>query len=189
MNWPKQNEPPGNRPACPLEDHCSILQRLKIFRNAPLDMVRLCAYFAKKEEYRKDEPVILQGDHCSGLYVLLAGEVSLCEEHFGKSYHLQTLSGSSYDCFGEVALLTAFPAYFSVWARTEVSLLILSREAFRKVMEKFPQAYPHAVERISRLQIDRFIARTDQLILKTDQAVWSECQVPPHRAQPVPHAP
>ena len=178
MSLPRQNDFHTKKQDCPIEEKSSFLQRLKIFRNAPLDIIKLYAYLANREEYLEHEPILLQGDSSSHLYMIMSGEVAICEEHYGKNYHLQVLSGENLDFFGELSLLTTFPSFYTAWAKTNVSLLSISREAFRKVMEKYPQAYPVTVEKITKLQIDQFIARTDQLILKTEQTIWSECVFP-----------
>ena len=65
--------------------------------------------------------------------------------------------------------------FFSARAMTDVTLLSISREAFKKVMEKFPEYFAETVSYIVKLRIDRFIDQTDYLIDNLKEDAWREC--------------
>lgn len=164
MNSSKHNSDNMEGATCQVKEALSFLQQLSLFRNTPLDILKLYAYLSKKEYYKAGEGIISQGSPCEKMYLILSGKVSILEEYQGKSYRLQELSAESINYFGELALLARFDWFFSAKAKTDTVLLSISREAFQKVMERFPSAYTQAVEKIISLRVERYADQTRQLI-------------------------
>lgn len=176
MNSSRHSSTAQESPRCQVEEALSILQQLPLFRHASLDILKLYAYLSKKEEFPAGTMVITQGDPNDKMYMIIAGQVSIHEEHLGKSYRMQDLSAAGINYFGELALLGRFDWFFSARAETDVTLLSVSREAFQKVMERFPQDYTKTVEKIISLRVDRYVDQTRQLIEKTAPLAWEEKQ-------------
>ncbi len=158
-----------------IDDALTFLQQFIVFRDTPLDVLKLYAYLSKRETFSRHEPILIQGEPCDRMYIIMSGEVSICEEHHGKNYHLQTLTADDLNYFGELALLTTFNWFFSAWAETDVTLLSISREAFQKIMERHPQTFSVAVEKIVRLRVERFIDQTDHLLEMIEKKTWEPC--------------
>ena len=158
-----------------MEGKLAFLRQLPFFSNTPLETVRLYAYLSNKEQYYAQEPIVAQGDAADRLCLIISGKVAVCEERNGREFHLQSLSGGGLNYFGELTLLAEFDWFFSARALTDVTLLSISREAFKKVMEKFPEYFAETVSYIVKLRIDRFIDQTDYLIDNLKEDAWREC--------------
>jgi CRP-like cAMP-binding protein len=71
--------------------------------------------------------------------------------------------------------LAEFDWFFSARAKTDVTLVSITREAFKKVMEKFPEYFAETVAHIVKLRINRFIDQTDYLIDNLKEEAWRQC--------------
>ena len=181
-SWPRkehfmnsQNQPESDTGAR-LEKISTFLRRLPVFRETPVEVLKLYAYLAQKEQYSAGEAIIQQGRPSDRMYLIVKGTVSLCEERNDQRFFLQDLNESELNYFGELALLAKFDWFFSAQAVTDVTLLSISREAFIKIHERFPEQYPLAVERIVKLRVDRFVHQVDYLLDHLPKEAWKECR-------------
>ncbi len=158
-----------------MEGKLSLLRQLPFFSNTPLETIRLYAYLSNKEQYYAQEPIIVQDDPATRLFLIISGKVAICEDHNGREFHLQTLSSEGINYFGELSLLAEFDWFFSARAITDVTLLSISREAFKKVIEKFPEYFAETVSYIVKRRIERFIDQTDYLLDNLKDEAWREC--------------
>jgi CRP-like cAMP-binding protein len=173
MNLP--NQPEATDTGARLKEISNFLRRLPVFRKTPVDVLKLYAYLAKKEQYTRGDTIIEQGQPSDRMYLIMKGEVSLCEERNKQHFFLQNLTEKEFNYFGELALLAKFDWFFSARAVTDVTLLSISREAFIKIHERFPDQYPLAVERIVRLRVDRFVHQIDYLLDHLPRESWKKC--------------
>jgi len=151
-----------------------FLNRCPIFSGAPAGVVGLFAYLAKREEYLKGQDILTQGKHCDRLFLILSGKVDIFQNHSGRRFHLQLLCEDSINYFGELALLAEFDWFFSARAWTDVKLLTISREAFSKVMERYPGSYQSMVQKIINLRINRFVDQQQYLMDHISSDAWRE---------------
>lgn len=175
MTSPRQTEHPDTGNGNHLDEALHFLRRLPVFKDTPLDMLKLYAYLSTRETYCAKEPILLQGDPCDRMYLIMSGEVSICKERSDRMFHLQRLTAEDFNYFGELALLARFNCFFSAWALTDVTLLAITRETFQKVLEKYPERYPLAVEKIVKLRVDRFNNQTDYLLDHLKEEAWRDC--------------
>ena len=175
MNLP--NQPEKNDAGARLEEISSFLRQLPVFRDTPVDVLKLYAYLAQKEQYTRGDTIIKQGQPSDRMYLIMQGQVSICEERNDRYFFLQNLTESEVNYFGELALLAKFNWFFSARAVTDVTLLSISREAFVKIHERFPGQYPLAVERIVRLRVDRFVHQIDNLLGHLPEDSWKKCSM------------
>jgi len=160
-----------------LEENLEFLRQLPFFVKMPLETIRLYAYLSKRENYLANEPIVLQGEPCDRMFLIMSGNVAVCENHHGREFHLQELSADGLKYFGELALLAQFDWFFSARAMTDVTLLSITREAFHKVMEKNPEQLPETVSKIVELRIKRFVDQTHYLIDHIKDDAWRECGI------------
>ncbi len=172
MNLPGQN--PDNESMNQLTDIQEILNRLHIFSGAPAGVVSLFAYLAKREEYSKGQLIMSEGKQCDRFFMLLSGKVDIHQHYQDRRFHLQLLSADSINYFGELALLSQFDWFFSARAWTDVELLTISREAFSKVMERFPDSYQSMVQKIINSRIHRFSDQQNYLMSHLSPKAWRE---------------
>ena len=105
-----------------------LLRRMPAFRELPLAQVALLAGAMRSVRAPAGEPVVLQGEPGTALYVIRRGEVEVLVERAGASARIATLGPGEY--FGEIALLERVPRTATVKALTDCELLTLEKEAF-----------------------------------------------------------
>ena len=164
-----------------LEENLEFLRQLPFFANTSLETVRLYAYLSQRENYLKEELIVMQGEPCDRMFLIMSGKIAICEDHHGREFHLQTLSADGFNYFGELALLSQFDWFFSARAVTDVKLLSITREAFQKVMEKYPDQFPDTVSYIVQLRIKRFVDQTHYLLHHITEDAWQECTFDPQK--------
>ena len=172
MHSPEQN--PDLDVTTHLTDSQEFLTRLSIFSGAPGGVVQLFAYLAKEEEYQKGQIIIREGMLCDRFFLIQSGKVDIFQFHKERRFHLQLLSRDRINYFGELALLSEFNWFFSARAWTDVVLLSISREAFTKVMERYPESYQSMVQKIINLRIARFADQSRYLLDHISPEAWHE---------------
>ena len=89
--------------------------------------------------FRAGEAVLRQGDSADRFYIIRHGEVTVTQrDETGRDAVLATLGPGQF--FGEMGLLADTPRTASVHARTELEVLTLDRETFRRVLGQPPGA-------------------------------------------------
>jgi len=147
-----------------MEEALTVLRRLPVFRHTSLETIKLYAYLSRKEQYSAREIILRQGTACDGVRLIIRGEVLISHTAEERTIRLQALSGDHLNYFGELALISEFDWFFNAHAVTDVEVLMISRNAFKKVMERFPENYMDVVAKIVRLRVNRFNHQTDYLI-------------------------
>lgn len=175
MNSSTNIDHKSNSDKSSLDRKMAFLHQLPFFRETSLEIIRLYAYLANIEEYAADEPIVLQGEPADRLFLVMSGQVAICEDHHEREFHLQSLADDGLNYFGELALLAEFDWFFSARALTDVALLSITREAFHKVMEKHPEQLPKTMSHIVNLRIKRFIDQTHYLLDNLKEEAWREC--------------
>ena len=177
MNSPAQNPDPNSMNH--LTDTQEFLNRCPIFSGAPAGVVSLFAYLAKKEEYVKGQTILSEGTRCDRFFLILSGKVEISQYSSERRFHLQLLSADTINYFGELALLAEFDWFFSAQAWTDVELLTISREAFTKVMERYPDFYQSMVQKIINLRINRFADQQRYLMDHISPEAWRKDPLEP----------
>ncbi|MBU0945026.1 MAG: cyclic nucleotide-binding domain-containing protein [Proteobacteria bacterium] len=151
-----------------------FLNRLPMFSGAPAGVTKMFAYLAKREEYAQGEIIISEDTRCDRLFLIMSGKVDIFHRHKGRRFHVQLLGPDSINYFGELAMLAEFDWFFSARAWTDVVLMTISREAFTKVMERFPESYPVVVQKIIKLHINRFADQGSYFLSHISPEAWRE---------------
>ncbi len=172
MNSPEQK--PDLNDMDQYTDTQEFLNRFHLFSGAPSGVVRLFAYLAQRETYSKGQAIMSEGNVCDRLFLIQSGQVDIHLHHKDRRFHLQLLSADTINYFGELALLAEFNWFFSARAWTDVCLLSISREAFTKVMERYPESYQSMVQEIINIRIDRFASQQNYLMDNISPDAWRE---------------
>ena len=160
-----------------LVDIQELLNRSFVFAGVPGGAAKLFAYLAKEERYSKGQVILEEGKRCDRCFLIVSGKVDIYQYHDERRFHLQLLDAEGLNYFGELALLSEFNWFFSARAWTDVTLLSISREAFSKVMERYPDSYQSMVKKIIDLRIRRFVDQSQYLMANIAPEAWRE--VPP----------
>jgi CRP-like cAMP-binding protein len=178
MNSFEQKEQTGESRQPATEEHgeeaLTILRRSPVFRSASLEMVKLYAYLSRREEYEAGDIILRQGGASDRLLLITSGKVAVTFIRGKVELLLQELSADSLNYFGELALICDTDWVFTAHARSHVTLLSLSREAFRKVVERFPETYMETVEEIIKLRIQRYNSQAGYLIDRLGEDVLAK---------------
>ena len=127
-----------------------LLETVGIFATLPADERTHLAAAARQSLYAAGESIVREGDAGSSLFVVARGETVVT---LAPSAHEVARLGPG-DFFGEMSLLTGEPRTASVTAVTDVEVLEITADAFRR----FVLANPAAVERIGVAVADRAAA-------------------------------
>lgn len=157
-----------------LVDIQEFLNRSHVFSSIPGGAAKLFAYLAKEENYSKGQVILEEGKPCDRCFLIVSGAVDIYQYYNNRRFHLQLLTADSLNYFGELALLSEFNWFFSAKAWTEVTLLSISREAFSKVMERYPDSYQSMVKKIIDLRIRRFVDQSQYLMANIAPEAWRE---------------
>lgn len=175
MNSSENIENMGIQEKSSLDRRMAMLLQLPFFRDSLLETCRLYAYLSRIEHFEANDSIIVQGEPADRMFIIVSGTVSICENHHGREFYLQKLTAEELNYFGELALLAEFDWFFSARAETGVVLLSITREAFLKVMEKYPDQMPKTVAHIVKLRIQRSIDQTHYLLDHLKEDAWREC--------------
>lgn len=122
---------------CELEANLAILRNTPAFSGLPLERLKLYAFLCKRYRYRAGEFLFHQGDKDDRGYIIACGRAQVIREYKDHSYILSELHEG--DFFGGLALLADIKRLFSVRAVTELEVVALDRESFRKILAQFPE--------------------------------------------------
>ncbi|MEQ8175563.1 MAG: SLC13 family permease [Syntrophomonadaceae bacterium] len=133
-----------------------ILKRIPIF--SQLDRVDLAKLVPELEEvkYQAGETIFKQGEQGSSLLVITGGKARVFIHNPQGAQHDLAILGS-YECLGEMALLTGEPRSASVQAETDISALKLERSRFDRLQKDHPFLSIH----LNRVMAQR-LASTNQ---------------------------
>lgn len=162
MISPREVDPAGT--GGHVEDTLTILRRLPVFKNISLDLVKLYAHLSEVKQYAGGDVILRQGTTSDGMRLIVQGQVCITYKVNEREIVLQNLSADSMYYFGELALISNFKWFFTAYAASDVSILFISREAFAKVIERYPETFIETVSEIVKLRVKRFENQTDYLI-------------------------
>lgn len=155
-------------PDCKTASPCRIsrdfeyLRQLEAFSGTPPEVVKLFAYLVKHRLYAAGQCIVAKGDPADCAFLVIKGSIAIVTIHKQAEVSLQHLDSGSF-C-GGMALLARFAWPFTARAITETEIIIIDRESFRKVMEKYPERQSAVVEKIIQLRIARMEQQTHNML-------------------------
>lgn len=150
-----------------------VLRRSPVFSGADTEVVKLFAYLAKRKKYKPGEYILTKGKGAIEAYYLISGSAEVTTIHHGNEVVLQHINHNTF--FGELALLARFNWFFNVRSVTESEVLMISRESFGKVLEKYPEKREKMVEKIVQLRVERLEEQTTFLLDTLPESLLSKC--------------
>lgn len=148
------------------------LKKIKVLSElSSTELTQLAGYFQPFSCHLK-ERIVSQATCCRGLYFILSGSVEVRLKMFGGS-ELSIATLKALDVFGEISLISDYPATASVIAETAVSGLLLTRTS----MDTISIIYPHLSDKIKYAIALRCCQRSRRLLQnlpgKADhQQIW-----------------
>ncbi len=136
-----------------------VLATSPLFRAvSPSERDALIARFATRR-YVEDEVIVTEGEHAGAFYVILVGSVAVtCQDEDGTEVKVGALSEGQY--FGEMSLISGYPAEATVRATRVTEVLALDELAFYEMASAHPEIWAE-VQRESQARAeanDRILA-------------------------------
>lgn len=130
----------GSRQVSELQRNMEILKEIPFFEGFPADVLKLLAYLCVRGEYEEGDVIFEKGDDPGVAYYILSGSTQLVR--VGDKGEEKLRSYSAGEFVGGFSLLGPMPALFTLKAETQLSMLILTREQFTKILEQHVELNP-----------------------------------------------
>ena len=113
-------------------DEIDVLAAIPLFAGLDRSKLKLMAFASERFTYDADQVLFNQGDYGDTAYVVINGEVDVILETLEGPKVLVTMTRN--DLFGELALLCDAPRTATIKARTDVTVLSISKDTFFKLI-------------------------------------------------------
>lgn len=108
-----------------------------LFSAFPKDALEALLESTSLRSYNEGDIIVTEGEVGHSLFLLVSGEVKVFTRG-EQGEHLPLAELGAGDFFGEVSLLTGKPRTATITAKTTVSAIVLTREAFEALADRFP---------------------------------------------------
>jgi ABC-type multidrug transport system ATPase subunit len=148
-----------------------VLETIPLFARCGKEELSAVAAGFESVSFERDSVIFREGEAAADMFIVAAGQVRIVSDvetekvvlaHFGPG-----------DFFGEMALLSGEPRSAGAIATTDVTLLRLSRERFRELLEHYPAINEEIsrvlAERVARGNTYRFQNEAVQLLSLTSE--------------------
>ncbi|ACN17177.1 cyclic nucleotide-binding domain (cNMP-BD) family protein [Desulforapulum autotrophicum HRM2] len=126
----------------------SILRQAHLFSSLPQEALKLFAYLATRESYRQGEYVFRTGDDDGCSYYIMEGSADLVLDNKDKSSIVRNYPQDHF--LGGLSMFSPLPRLFSLRAAKDLTVIVMTREKFSMVMEKFPELSLQMVKAIAK---------------------------------------
>ncbi len=137
------------------EEHArrmDALTRVDVFRGLDGEKVDRLARRLRLAIFGPGETIIKKGDPGDSLYILRTGQVIVkVAAADGREHEVATLSSGQF--FGEMSLMTGEARAATVNAKTDAECYVVSKDAFREILEERPELAHDISEILSSRQI------------------------------------
>ncbi len=115
----------------------AFLHKLHLFRDLKEDELEEIAQSLEEKKYEPQEVVLKQGEEGNQFFIISSGKVKVTRKTLGQEKVIGLRMERDY--FGEEALLHKVRRTATIVAEEKTTALILSREAFHKLLKTMPQ--------------------------------------------------
>jgi CRP/FNR family transcriptional regulator, cyclic AMP receptor protein len=122
----------------------AVLAAVPLFEGLPKRHLKRLANLSEVSDFMADHTIVREGDPGDAFYVVLAGQAKVITN--GKVVN-RVRPG---DHFGEISLLDGGPRSATVTPETPMTLLILTRQNFRKALKDDPDIARRLLESLAR---------------------------------------
>lgn len=134
---PNSDEP---RDRCEFVSNLDIVRQIEFFSGAPMEMIKLVAFTCQRHSYRTGEIIFPQDEDDGAAYYILSGKAALSLERQGRNYRIKDLDPGVF--IGGLSLMVPVVKAFSLVALEDLTCIVMTRKAFTKVAEQFPDILP-----------------------------------------------
>ncbi len=111
-------------------------RQIDFFSQIPIEGIKLFALLCKRQFYKTGDLIFHQGDDDGSSYYLLSGKAKLVLVKENEESVIREYKKEQY--LGILSLMTPMVKLFSLIAVEDTSCMVMTREAFSKVVDQFP---------------------------------------------------
>ena len=123
------------QPLSEYQANLETLMQLPLFAGLPLEPLKVLAYLCKRESFKPGEVLFHEHEIDTNAYYILEGTVGLISGTNGETEYTEF---GERTFIGGMSLFCDLKRLFTLRAKTRVTCLILSRDKFQKIVERFP---------------------------------------------------
>ena len=113
-----------------------IFRQIDFFSGISIEVMKLFAFLCKRQSYKTEDYIFHQEDSDQFCNYILSGKAKLVYKKKGKQYFIREYDAGHY--FGVLSLMTPMIKQFSLIATEDTTCIIMTREAFSKVVDQYP---------------------------------------------------
>ncbi len=117
-------------------DNLNIFRQIDFFSQISIEGIKLFALLCKRQFYEAGDYIFHQGDDDGCSYYLLSGKAKLVLSKEEQEYFIREYKEENY--FGVLSLMTPMVKQFSLVATQDTNCMVMTRDAFSKVVDQFP---------------------------------------------------
>ena len=138
-------------------DTVAFLRNMRLFRNVDDTDLATFARSLRAQPLRRGQVLFREGDHGDEMFLVRAGSIVVSKGVTGRVEQVLARMGPG-DFFGEMALFDRSPRSATIQADTEVTLLVLDREALARLTTDSPRAAAAFFQSLVHIFIERLRA-------------------------------
>jgi CRP/FNR family cyclic AMP-dependent transcriptional regulator len=141
-------------------DTVAFLRNMRLFRNVDDTDLATFARSLREQPLRRGQVLFREGDHGDEMFLVRAGSIVVSKAVTGRVEQVLARMGPG-DFFGEMALFDRSPRSATIQADTDVTLLLLDRDALARLTVDSPRAAAAFFQSLVHVFIDRLRASGD----------------------------
>ncbi len=144
-------------------DNLNAFRQIEFFSGMPLEIMKLFAFLCRRQTYQEGDYIFRQDDDDECAYYIVSGRAKLVLQTNGTSHVVREYATEAF--LSIMSLMSPIVKQFSLVALEDTECIVMTREAFVKVVDQFPEipmkmtrAIGHRVVRSEKLAIAEFEA-------------------------------
>ena len=138
-------------------DSVAFLRNMRLFRNVDDTDLATFAGSLREQSLRRGQALFREGDHGDEMFLVRAGSIVVSKAVTGRIEQVLARMGPG-DFFGEMALFDRSARSATIQADTEVTLLVLDRDALARLTTESPRAAAAFFQSLVHVFIERLRA-------------------------------
>jgi len=115
----------------------NIFRQIDFFSGISFEVMKLFAFLCQRQSYKAGDYIFHQDDDEQCSYYMLSGKAKLVLEQNETEHFVREYEAENY--FGVLSLMTPMVKQFSLIATEDTTCIVMSRKAFSKVVDQFPE--------------------------------------------------
>ncbi|MBT3316290.1 MAG: Crp/Fnr family transcriptional regulator [Anaerolineae bacterium] len=146
----------------------NILKTVSYFSDLDLNALTSLEGAASRRIYNAEQIILLEGDPCSGLYILEKGWLKVSKIGIdGREQILKTLKSG--DVFNALSVFTDAPNQATVTALESSTIWLIQRDPLLKLIEEYPSLANHVIGELAG-KVQYLIRMVEDLSLRSVEA-------------------